>query len=73
MIGRVDERVNRLGAFGCVSEEACVDRVCHETCIDRVCHDRSVPLSLASSAIFSWSLAEIPIMILGGRFLSCSS
>ena len=32
----------------------------------------SIPLSLASSAIFCWSLAEIPMISFGGSPLSCS-
>ena len=35
--------------------------------------DRVVPLSLASVAIFSWSLAEMPMMILGERLFSSSN
>ena len=41
--------------------------------IERVCYDRPIPLALASSAIFCWSLAEMPMMSLGVSPLSYSN
>ena len=53
---------------GAGREEGCVT----EVSMEKVCL-LDIPLSLASSAIFCWSLAEIPMMSLGVSPLSRSN